>query len=68
MEINTTDGHHLALLRIEQLFDVDDPKSNEGKELLKLLEAVEEYEEEQELISIARKRINQPEILTKLDD
>ncbi|MFL7017247.1 hypothetical protein AB6D16_019070 [Vibrio cyclitrophicus] len=43
-------------------------KSNEGKELLKLLEAVEEYEEEQELISIARKRINQPEILTKLDD
>ncbi|MFA1573973.1 hypothetical protein [Vibrio cyclitrophicus] len=46
MKINTTDGHHLALLRIEQLFDVDDPKSNEGKELLKLLEAVEEQEEE----------------------
>ncbi len=71
MKISTPDEHHLALLRIEQLFDVDDPKSNEGKELLKLLkllEAVEEYEEDQELISIARKRINQPEILTKLDD
>ncbi|ELI0637595.1 hypothetical protein Q8344_005329 [Vibrio harveyi] len=58
MRINTPDEHHLALLRIEQLFDVDDPKSNEGKELLKLLEAVEEYEEDQELISMARKRIN----------
>ncbi|MGR5164293.1 hypothetical protein ACPV4X_20625 [Vibrio owensii] len=68
MKINTPDEHHLALLRIEQLFDVDDPKSNEGKELLKLLEAVEEYEEDQELISIVRERINQPEILTKLDD
>ncbi|MDE1314103.1 hypothetical protein MEG05_07745 [Vibrio aestuarianus] len=68
MKINTPDEHHLALLRIEQLFDVDDPKSNEGKELLKLLEAVEEYEEDQELISIARERINQPEVLTKLDD
>ncbi|MYM58724.1 hypothetical protein GTG28_05825 [Vibrio sp. OCN044] len=68
MKINTPDEHHLALLRIEQLFDIDDLKSNKGKELLKLLEAVEDYEEDQELISIVRERINQPEVLIKLDD
>lgn len=68
MKIHTPDEYRSALLRVEQLFDVDDPNSKEGKELLKLLEAVEEYEEDQELISIYRERINQTEILTKLDD
>ncbi|MHA2689926.1 hypothetical protein [Vibrio harveyi] len=31
MKINTPHEHHLAFLRIEQLFNVDDPKSTEGK-------------------------------------
>ncbi len=68
MKIHTTDEYRSALLRIERLFDVNDPESKEGKELSSLIEAVEEYEEDQELISIVRERINQPEVLTKLDD
>lgn len=68
MKINTPDEHHLSLLRIEQLFDVDDPKSKEGKLLSSLIDAVEEYEEDQELIWAVRERVNQPEISIDLDD
>ncbi|MCR9650166.1 hypothetical protein NB559_09910 [Vibrio parahaemolyticus] len=68
MKINTPDEHHLALLRIEQLFDVDDPNSKEGKLLSSLIDAVEEYEEDQELILAVRERVNQPEISIDLDD
>lgn len=68
MKISTPDEHHLALLRIEQLFDVDDPNSKEGKLLSSLIDAVEEYEEDQELILAVRERVNQPEISIDLDD
>ena len=68
MKINTPDEHHLALLRIEQLFDFDDPNSKEGKLLSSLIDAVEEYEEDQELILAVRERVNQPEISIDLDD
>lgn len=68
MKINTQDEHRSALLTIEQLFDVDDPNSKEGKLLSSLIDAVEEYEEDQELILAVRERVNQPEISFDLDD
>ncbi|MBD1564459.1 hypothetical protein [Vibrio sp. S12_S33] len=68
MKINTQDEHRSALLRIEQLFDVDDPNSKEVKLLSSLIDAVEEYEEDQELILAVRERVNQPEISVDLDD
>lgn len=68
MKINTQDEHRSALLSIEQLFDVDDPNSKEGKLLSSLIDAVEEYEEDQELILAVRERVNQPEISVDLDD
>ncbi|EGR0569092.1 hypothetical protein E8L98_08370 [Vibrio cholerae] len=68
MKINTQDEHRSALLTIEQLFDVDDPNSKEGKLLSSLIDAVEEYEEDQELILAVRERVNQPEISVDLDD
>ena len=68
MKIKTQDEHRSALLAIEQLFDVDDPNSKEGKLLSSLIDAVEEYEEDQEVILSVRERVNQPELSVDLDD
>ncbi|BDF93830.1 hypothetical protein RC083_07445 [Pseudoalteromonas haloplanktis] len=62
--INSKQGLEKALKRVDELWDVAEPNTPEGEELVMLTQLIEDYE----LANIVAQRVFQEEIEVNIDD